>query len=207
MGTPQATGRSEADWTRTILHEHFHQWQDALPGYYAHIAALDLAGSDQTGMWMLNYPFPYADPKTVAAFNDAARALAVAVDARGQADFRSKLTAYLEARRRLAEALGERDWRYAELELWKEGIARWTEIELGKRFPDPAVRASAIQLEAKSRAWLDRPDIAGAGREFVYPYGTAEAMLLEACGPAWRRAYPRQLALGPLLDAAARKCR
>jgi hypothetical protein len=103
--------------------------------------------------------------------------------------------------------VGERNWRYAEFELWKEGVARWTEIQLGKRFPDAAVKASAVALERKSRAWLDKPDIAGSGREFVYPYGTAEAMLLEACGPAWRRAYSKQLALGPLLQTAAKTCR
>ena len=40
-----------------------------------------------------------------------------------------------------------------------------------------------------------------------YPYGAGEAMLLEACGPAWRREYPKQLALGPLFEAASRHCR
>jgi hypothetical protein len=83
MGTQHATGRSDADWTRTILHEHFHQWQDALPGYYPRIAALGLSGGDQTGMWMLNFPFPYSKRRTVTAFNAAARALGSAVDARG----------------------------------------------------------------------------------------------------------------------------
>ena len=107
----------------------------------------------------------------------------------------------------LADSVGARNRRYAELQLWKEGTARWTEIELGKRFPDPAVKASAHKLEADTRAWLDKPDIAGIGREFVYPFGASEAMLLEACGPAWRRAYPRQLALGPLLEQARRTCR
>jgi hypothetical protein len=206
MGTPETTGRSDADWTRTILHEHFHQWQDALPDFFERAAALDLAGKDGA-MWMLNYPFPYSARKTVAAFDAASHALAAALDARGKPGFKAKFAAYLDARRKLAETAGEKNWRYAEFELWKEGVARWTEVELGKRYPDPAVRASAVKLEQKARAWLDKPDLAGAGREFVYPYGAAEANLLEACWPGWRREYPKLLALGPLLEKAEANCR
>jgi hypothetical protein len=206
MGTPKTTGRSDPDWTRTILHEHFHQWQDSLPDFFERAAALGLSGEDHSGIWMLNYPFPYRDAKTVAAFDAASHALGAAVDARGKPGLKAKFAAYLVARQELAQTVGEKNWRYAEFELWKEGVARWTEIALGKRYPDPAVRASAVELERKSRAWLDKPDIAGAGREFVYPYGTAEAMLLEACWPGWRREYPKLLALGPLLEKAQRNC-
>lgn len=206
MGTPQTTGRPVPDWTRTILHEHFHQWQGSLPQFYARVAALDLTGDDKSGMWMLNFPFPYSEPVVVSAFNDASRALGVAVDARGKPGFRTAFANYLVARAKLATSVGEKNWHYAELELWKEGVARWTEIELGKRYPDPSVRASAIQLEQKTRAWLDKPDIAGSRREFVYPYGASEAMLLEACGPGWRSDYPKELALGPMLERASRSC-
>jgi len=207
MGSAAATGRSDADWTRTILHEHFHQWQDALPSFYARIAALDLSGGDQTGMWMLNFPFPYSDPATVTAFAKASRALGKALDARGTPNFRKALGRYLIERRNLAKTVGSRNWRYAEFELWKEGVARWTEIRLGKRYPDKGVRQSALNLERQTRAWLDKPDIAGSGREFVYPYGAAEAMLLESCGGGWRRKYPSSLSLGPILERAMRSCR
>ena len=207
MGTPRTTGRSEADWTRTILHEHFHQWQDSLPPFYDRAAALGLSGGDHSGMWMLNYPFPYNDPKVGGAFDEASHALGVAVDARGKSGFRKAFSNYVAARAKLATAAGERNWRYAEFELWKEGVARWTEVQLGKRYPDPAVSKSAVELERKARSWLDKPDLAAAGREFVYPYGAAEASLLEACWPEWRREYPKLLALGPLLDKARSHCR
>ena len=207
MGTPESTGRSDADWTRTILHEHFHEWQDSLPGIYPRIANLDLAGTDNSGMWMLNYPFPYSDPAVVSAFNDASHALGAAVDARGEPGFSAALGKYLDARAKVAAAAGEKNWRYAEFELWKEGVARWTEIELGKHYPDAAVSKSAFDLERKTRAWLDKPDLTGAGREFVYPVGASEAMLLEACNPEWRSQYPNELALGPLLEAARHHCR
>jgi hypothetical protein len=207
MGSAKATGRSEADWTRTILHEHFHQWQDALPNFYPRIAALDLSGGDETGMWMLNFLFPYSDPATVTAFAKASRALGEALDARGKRNFRKALGRYLTERRDLAKTVGTRNWRYAEFELWKEGVARWTEIDLGKRYPDKGVRESALALERQTRDWLDKPDIAGLGREFVYPYGAAEAMLLESCGAGWRRDYPSLFSLGPMLERAMRTCR
>ena len=207
MGTPQSTGRSDADWTRTILHEHFHQWQDSFPNIFERMRALDLAGDDKTGMWMLNYPFPYTDPAVVVAFNNASHALGHAVHSRGKPGFRRAFSAYLASRSQLVKAAGAKNWRYAELELWKEGVARWTEIQLGKRYPDKDVSASAVRLEQKSRAWLDQPDLAGAGREFVYPFGASEATLLEACWPAWRKEYPKVLSLGPLLEKAQRHCR
>jgi hypothetical protein len=206
MGTPETTGRDEADWTRTILHEHFHQWQDSFPDVFTRMRDLDLAGDDKTGMWMLNYAFPYDSPATLDAFAPAADALKQAVAARGTPAFGKALSNYIAKRKALAAAVGERNWRYAELELWKEGVARWTEIQLGKEHPDPAVRSSAIALEKKSTDWLTTHDIAKARREFVYPYGASEAMLLEACGPWWRAEYPRHLALGPLLDEAVKRC-
>lgn len=206
MGMPESTGRDEANWTRTILHEHFHQWQDSFPNIFERMRDLGLAGDDKTGMWMLNYPFPYDRPTTLRAFEPAAKALSDAVAARGTPRFPAALSTYVAKRKALAAAVGERKWRYAELELWKEGVARWTEIELGKEFPDPNVRASALALNQKTRAWLDKPDLAGAGREFVYPYGASEAMLLQACDPNWRTRYSSVLALGPLLEEAAARC-
>lgn len=207
MGTPATTGRPRAAWLHTVLHEHFHQWQSSQPDYYARVEALDLAGGDTTGMWMLNFPFPYEDRAAGAAHAAASRALADAVAARGTPRFRRALSAYLAARRGYAAAVGERNWRYLEFQLWQEGGARWTEIALGKTYPDAAVRESAARLEAGVVAQLRSPDLARDGREMAYAYGAAEAMLLDACGPAWRRAYPTQLALGPLLDAAQRRCR
>jgi hypothetical protein len=206
MGTPESTGRDQANWTRTILHEHFHQWQDSFPNIFQRMNELGLAGDDKTGMWMLNYAFPYDSPSTLAAFAPAAKALSDAVAARGTPQFPEALSTYVAKRKALAAAVGERNWRYAELELWKEGVARWTEIQLGKSYPDAAVRESAAALEKKSVDWLASHDIASSNRDFVYPYGAAEAKVLEACGPWWRTDYPKLLSLGPLFDEAERKC-
>ncbi|MBK8552388.1 MAG: hypothetical protein IPL53_15500 [Ignavibacteria bacterium] len=61
VGLPENTSRTSLDWIITILHEHFHQLQGTHPDYYARVEALDLAGDDKSGMWMLNYNFPYKD--------------------------------------------------------------------------------------------------------------------------------------------------
>ena len=60
VGQPENTSASSpTDWVVILLHEHFHQLQEAQPDFYAKVAALGLSRGDQTGMWMLNYPFPY----------------------------------------------------------------------------------------------------------------------------------------------------
>lgn len=206
MGTPQSTGRTPAGWLRTILHEHFHQWQFSLPDYFARIDALDLKGGDETGMWALNFAFPYDRADVVAAQAAASLALAEAVAARGTKEFYGKFDAYLTARRTLARTASERNWRYAEFQLWQEGVARWTEIALGKAYPDSEVAKGAAALEERTLAELKKPAIADQKREFVYAYGAAEAMLLEACGAKWRKRYPAVLSLGPLLDEARATC-
>jgi hypothetical protein len=200
MGTPEATGRSLANWQRTILHEHFHQYQSALPGYYARVAALDLSGGDETGMWMLNYAFPYADAHVGRAYAAASNKLADALAARGAPGFTAAVERFLTARRDFAASVGQRDWRYLEFQLWQEGVARWTDIALGLRHPDSELRADAAASERRTIESLRKPDLATQGRELAYTYGAGEAMLLEAIGPEWRRRYPRVLALGPLFN-------
>ena len=51
--------QTSTPWVCTLLHEHFHQLQYSRPGYYSGVNALGLSRGDSTGMWMLNFPFPY----------------------------------------------------------------------------------------------------------------------------------------------------
>lgn len=206
MGTPEATGRTEASWIRTILHEHFHQWQYELPDYFGRLEALDLHGGDETGMWILNYAFPYEDPEVSAAFSESSRKLADALEARATPQFLQAFDAYLAERAVLAGRAGDSNWRYMELQLWQEGVARWTEIRLGKWYPRQDVRDSAARLEDATLAELRSPDLPRKKRVALYAYGAAEAMLLQACGHGWRADYPNHMALGPLLAAARPTC-
>ena len=206
IGTPEATELSLPQWQATVLHEHFHQWQTSRPGYYERVEALGLRGEDQSGMWMLNYAFPYERKDVASAFAQASLALAAAVEARDGPAFAGSLEAYMQARKRLAATVEARDWAYFEFQLWQEGVARWSEIEAAAVSPDPAVRAAAAERHASTIAQLKSPDLAGQGRIAVYPYGAAEAMLLEACDPAWRKLYPDLVSLKPLLDQARAVC-
>ena len=206
MGTPTTTGRSRASWLRTILHEHFHQWQWSLPDYYGRVEALDLAGGDKTGMWMLNFPFPYESAPVGAAYAAASNALADALEQRGRPGFAAAFDSYLAARRRFAASVSTREWRYLDFQLWQEGAARWSEIQLGKAYPDQAVRDSAVALEKATLASLRKPDLKAQGRELAYPFGAGEAMLMSACGPQWRDAYPKVLGMTALLETARRSC-
>ena len=55
------------------MHEHFHQLQWAQPEYLKAIDDLGLSKGDATGMWMLNYPFPYDNPEVGAAVRVSSR--------------------------------------------------------------------------------------------------------------------------------------
>ncbi len=94
---------------------------------------LGLAGDDSTGMWMLNYPFPYDSRRVGEAFASLCRLLVDAVESIGRSSFRSKLDAYLKARSEFAHILDEKDYKYFSFQVWQEGIARYTEYALVRR--------------------------------------------------------------------------
>jgi hypothetical protein len=206
MGTPASTGRTRAAWLRTILHEHFHQWQWSQPNHYARVDALDLKGGDETGMWMLNFPFPYENERVSRAYSDASRSLADALELRGKPGFVAAFGKYMRARGEFARSVSPREWRYLDFQLWQEGTARWSEIQLGKMYPDAGVSDSASALEKSTLAALRKPNLKEQKRELAYAFGGGEAMLMAACGPQWRAAYPSVLSHSELLNIARRAC-
>jgi hypothetical protein len=204
VGTPEATRKSGAAWRATLLHEHFHQHQWTLPRYAERVDALGLSGGDLTGMWMLNYAFPYKEAVTVERFRAASAALAVGL--KPDADPRRALATYLSARDALAASVPARDWRYAEFQLWQEGVARWTELAAAERSPDPELRQAGKALAESVRRELARSDLAVNGRVAFYALGAGEAMLLERCRSRWKPRYPHVMSTGPLLRAALEDC-
>ena len=199
MGTPASTGRTRAAWIATMLHEHFHQWLTSRPGYDQLTTKLGLAGDDKTGMWMLNYAFPYDDPAVGKLHAITSRALADALAARRTRAFGEALDRYLADRAAFQASVPTAAWRYFEFQLWQEGVARWTEIALGERYPDAAVRESTRKLREAIIVDLRAPDLKRDRRVAVYGLGAGEAMLLEACSINWRVDYLRQPSMGPLL--------
>jgi hypothetical protein len=198
MGSPETTGKTMPEWQKTIFHEHFHQWQAALPGYYQMVEQLNLSNGDQSGMWMLNFPFPYNNARSVAAHRDASLKLAAAVRSDAK-QLRQRVKAYLAARARFSATVSEREWRYFEFQLWQEGVARWTEIVVAESSGREQIVAAAQDLRNSVMAQLEAPDLRVQGRIAAYALGAGEAMLLERTTPNWRHCYTRKLALKPIL--------
>jgi len=203
VGTPEATGsKSPADWVVTLLHEHFHQLQEAQPGFYEKTAALGLARGDQTGMWMLDFPFAYDSPKVRDAYGAAAAALRAALVREGDP---AAVAAYRAKRASLRAALSDDDRKYMDFQLWKEGVARYTQVQVARWAASsyaPTARFAALPghagagFDAVSRSLSDQipkelaeQKLSDAKRVVFYPYGAAEALLLDRVRPSWRERY------------------
>ncbi|HEX4439748.1 MAG TPA: hypothetical protein VH854_06735 [Thermoanaerobaculia bacterium] len=219
VGTPETTGsKSPTDWIVTLLHEHFHQLQEAQPGSYEKTAALGLAHGDQTGMWMLNFPFAYDAPRVRAAYETAAAALRDALAAGDEAvGGGGAVKRYLEARAAFRAALSADDRKYMDFQLWKEGVARYTQVRVARwaaetyrPTPEFAALPGYVGFDTVSRSLSDQIPkelaelkISEAKRTVFYPYGAAEALLLDRVRPSWRQRYFTDLfTLDPAFEGA-----
>jgi hypothetical protein len=199
VGQPEATGKNSATWVLTILHERFHQFQTADSAYYLAVQRLDLSGGDQTGMWMLNYPFPYHSTVVVERFSALSRNLARLLDQSSASERRAFWESYVAF---LAD-LSERDRRYLSFQVWQEGIARYVELrtaELAARRYDPtpefealpdfqAFADIALQMRAAILHELANPELAGRQRVSFYAFGAGLALLLDEDVPNWKSRY------------------
>lgn len=198
-GQPATTGKSSSEWVLTLMHEHFHQLQNSQPRYYAAVDSLQLSHGDQTGMWMLNYAFPYDSAPIQRAFAGLSQALTAAL-----ADpSRAALQRYAAARRAVRAALGPEDTRYMDFQLWQEGVARYTEYACARAaargytpsapfaaLPDFISYAdAATRLRGQVESELSRPDLGAKRRVLFYPLGAATALLLEKTVPRWKDQY------------------
>jgi hypothetical protein len=206
IGTPEATGTGSTAWVLTLLHEYFHAYQYSQPGYYDGVNALGLSGGDQTGMWMLNYPFPYDSALVAETYAEASRALVHVL--RNPAANRE---AWPAARARLDALLADSDRRYLDFQAWQEGIARYTEYRMGRLAaaayePSAALRAVpdyvsfgvvADSVHARMLAHLEEPRLAERRRVAFYALGAGLGLLFDRVGPEWRERYfVRRFALG-----------
>ena len=195
--------KTSTPWVITLLHEHFHQLQDSQPNFYKETEALNLSGGDQTGMWMLNYPFPYTTAEVSQQFSVLAGLLIESMEANTSALFSSKLASYLEARDALKKMLNGDDYKYMSFQLWKEGISRYTEDRVARW------AASSYQPSSEFRKLKDFTTFAAAAEQVrngivqelstlklenykrvaFYPMGAAEGLLLDRANPKWRNQY------------------
>lgn len=202
VGTMRTTAKTPAAWTAILVHERFHQWQMSHPDYGAAVDALDLKGDDATGMWMLNYPFPYTEEAVVTSLRELGRTLRKALADRGTARADASAAAYWTARAEVLAGLAPRDQRYFFFQTWQEGVARFVE----GRSARVAARAAhadhwprsldAHAFTVAAEAWhavldgeLRDLDSRTMGRVVFYPLGAGEALLLEADDPTWKQRY------------------
>jgi hypothetical protein len=195
--------KTSTRWVITLLHENFHQLQYSQPRYYAEVDALGLARGDQTGMWMLNYPFPYTTPEVKDQFAVACKALAEALQARQQADFANKLASYVEARKKLQLKLKADYYKYLPFQAWQEGIARYTEYHVAElaasdykpseQFQDlkdyTAFKEEAGAILSRIEKELGSVKLEKAQRTAFYALGAAEGLVLDSARPGWRKQY------------------
>ena len=203
IGQPENTGKTSSSWVVTALHEHFHQLQTSQPGYYDAVNGLNLARGDQSGMWMLNYAFPYDSARVNHQFRALGLALRDAVESRTRAGAKERTEAYMALRRKLKESLNVDDYNYFSLQLWQEGVARYTELQVAEAAaayfePSTAFRslpdfASFEQISAdlkrKILEELNDLSLSEKRRVVFYPIGAAEALLLDEANPAWKERY------------------
>jgi hypothetical protein len=197
------TRKTSTPWVVTVLHEHFHQLQYSQPDYYAKVNALDLSRGDQTGMWMLNYPFPYDWMEMKEHFMHLSHLQLAALHAKSESDFRLKLAAYLKQRHELEQTLSPDDYRYFSFQLWQEGIARYTEYRIAQIAaqsyrPTKALRRLhdytpfievARNLEQGILDELNNNELAALKRVKFYALGAGEGLLLDRANPSWRARY------------------
>jgi len=195
--------KTSARWVITVLHEHFHQLQHRQPRYQAGVDGLGLARGDQTGMWMLNYPFPYTSARVKSQYAVVCKALAEALHASGESEFRHKLAAYVQARNDFRALVKPDDFKYLSFQLWQEGVARYTEYhlaELAARRYVPSQQFQALKdyttFKEVARTILrgiDKDlaaaDLAKSQRTVVYSWGAAEGLVLDRANPNWRKRY------------------
>jgi len=200
------SAKTSTRWVITLLHEHFHQLQYSRPGYYAEVEALGLARGDQTGMWMLNYPFPYARPEIREQFSVMSKLLAQALRPAKKADFAKRLRAYLDAKEGFRSRLAPDDYKYFSFQVWQEGIARYTEYRMAKLAaaeykPSREFRnlKDYSPFEQEANAILQRIErelistqLDEAKRVAFYTVGAAEGLILDLANPAWRKYYFEQ---------------
>jgi hypothetical protein len=206
-GQPRNTmSKASTAWLITVMHEHFHQLQNAQPGYFQAVEDLGLSRGDTTGMWMLNYAFPYDKPEIARSFAHLRDVLLSAVNESNKGEAKKLAQQYIQERKRFFAQLSPDDRKYLNFQLWQEGIARYTQIksaEAAAHYQPTAEYTALADFEpfsayaAKARSEtldeLKRANLVEWKRTVVYSFGAAEGLLLDRVNPNWKDAYFKHL--------------
>ncbi|HMS63931.1 MAG TPA: hypothetical protein PKD83_01615 [Ignavibacteria bacterium] len=204
VGLPENTGRQGTDWIITILHEHFHQMQSSHPEYYQAVESLDLAGDDKSGMWMLNYKFPYDDNNIADNYNLLTQLAKKTYLSSDNSEFKNNLVEYLSEREKFKSLLDKKDYDYFSFQIWQEGIARYTEIKIAECLkninynpPDEiknlkdyiTIDSFYVNIVNKLLKKADTQNLSENGRNCFYTLGALEGLILDRINPNWKDLY------------------
>jgi hypothetical protein len=131
------------------------------------------------------------------------KALGHVLAARKKPEFANKLSAYTDARDKFRSLLKADDYKYFAFQVWKEGIARYTEYHLAELAAAEYKPSKAFQELRDFRTFRD---VAGdilsrmekdlgtmqldkARRTVVYNFGAAEGLVLDQANSEWRKRY------------------
>ena len=195
IGTPQNTGLTMDQWVLTILHEHFHLLQMNLPGYFEGVDALNLSGGDESGMWMLNYDFPYNEPEISRSLKKLGNLIADCIKEKGDC-----ATEVSEVLIDLKHQLSPKDFSYMEFQLWQEGIARFIEYEYACYLSESEFKVHGAQSNFTELAtgkykaginYLRNINSEENKREVFYDLGWGIRMILKNQDNSWQENYWR----------------
>jgi len=203
VGTPQNTAsKTSTPWLIMLMHEHFHQLQDAQPDAFELVDQLGLSHGDKTGMWMLNYPFPYEKPEVGRSFRNLRDRLLAALAEVNDERFKPLAAQYLRQRRAFFRLLAPDDRKYFNFQLWKEGIARYTEVRAAEAAAhyQPTREFAALpdytsfleygkNYRQSTLKELEEANFAESKRISFYSFGAAEGFLLDRFEPGWKEQY------------------
>lgn len=202
IGTPENTGLNSTEWIITLLHERFHQYQYSSPGYFREVNALNLANGDETGMWQLNYPFPYKDMKVIEKYAIYTQALYDAVYSIGTERWDNAKKEFFQTRESFKSALSKDDYKYISFQWYQEGIARYTEYAFLEKLQNYELTKEArllpdfVPFSEYKRLFLERHmknvlnlKLEEVGRVTVYDVGFAEALIIRVVNPDWSEYY------------------
>ena len=164
---------------------------------------LGLSNGDETGMWQLNYPFPYKNPQVVKSYNEYTEALYAAVKAIDTEQWITLKDKFLKQRQAFKESLSPNDYKYISFQWYQEGIARYTEYAFLERIveeyePTEEVKSLGdfVPFDSYKKEFFEKHiesvrnlKLEEVGRITVYDVGFAEALILRELNPDWDRNY------------------
>ena len=203
IGEPKNTSsKTSTPWLITLMHEHFHQLQNAQPAYYQAVRDLGLSDGDPSGMWMLNYPFPYENRNVAHSFAKLRDMLLTAVNETDNGKAANLAKKYMQERKKFFAQLSPNDKKYFDFQLWQEGVARYTQIKAAEAAGQykPTSQYTVLSdfepfgtYAAKARTEtlkeLQQADLRKWKRTVVYSFGATEGLLLDRVNPKWKDEY------------------